>query len=132
MFFEIILPLIVLLAAMFLSIVCGKAPIDWQNLMSDTVFELRLVRVSGALVIGSSLALAGLVLQAVLRNVLILKSVSSEVPDMSKVVNRGAAGIKTDLIGIDRLKVLYFTRHGIEKTNFFSHLNYSSVTSLNL
>ena len=69
-FFEIILPLTVLLAAMFLSIVCGKAAIDWQNFTADTVFELRLVRVLGALTVGASLALAGLVLQAVLRNVL--------------------------------------------------------------
>ena len=69
-FWEIILPLTVLLAVMFLSIVCGKAPIDWPNFTADTVFELRLVRVLGALTVGASLALAGLVLQAVLRNVL--------------------------------------------------------------
>ncbi len=68
--FEIILPSAALLAVMLLSITCGNAPINWQNFAHDTVFELRLVRVLGALVVGSSLALAGLVLQAVLRNVL--------------------------------------------------------------
>lgn len=69
-FFEIILPLLVLLAAMLLSLTCGNAQINWQNFTHDAVFELRLVRIAGALTVGSSLALAGLVLQAVLRNVL--------------------------------------------------------------
>ena len=69
-FLEIILPLAALFAVMMLSITCGRAPINWHNFMHDTVFELRLVRVLGALVAGASLALSGLVLQAVLRNVL--------------------------------------------------------------
>lgn len=68
--YEIILPLTALLATALLSLICGKAQINWQDFMHDPVFELRVVRVLGAVVIGASLALSGMVLQAVLRNVL--------------------------------------------------------------
>ena len=70
LFYEIILPLTALLAAAALSLLCGKAEIDWHDFMHDPVFALRLVRLAAALTVGASLALAGLVLQAVLHNVL--------------------------------------------------------------
>ena len=69
-FKNILLPLLLLLAAAFLSLYCGKAPVDWQNIADDAIFELRLIRVLAAFTAGASLSLAGLIFQAVLRNVL--------------------------------------------------------------
>lgn len=69
-FYRIILPLSALAVVVVLGIASGSAKIDWQNLAHDPILELRLIRVAAAFVVGSSLALAGLLLQAVLRNVL--------------------------------------------------------------
>ena len=70
LFKGLILPLICGTAAAALSISGGSAAVDWSNYLEDPIFNLRLVRLLAAFTIGGSLALAGLVFQAVLRNVL--------------------------------------------------------------
>ena len=67
---QIIIPLIALFCAIALSLLCGRVQISWSNFSEDPILELRLVRIVAAFTVGSSLALAGLILQAVLRNVL--------------------------------------------------------------
>ena len=69
-FFPIILPLLVLTAAALGSLTAGAGSVDWANWRSDAIFELRFIRLLAAFAVGGSLALAGLIFQAVLRNVL--------------------------------------------------------------
>ena len=52
------------------SLFFGQAEINWQEYWQDPVLELRLIRVLAAGTVGASLALAGLLFQAVLRNAL--------------------------------------------------------------
>ena len=63
-----ILPCSALLILFLIGMSAGYASIDWQNLRHDPIFELRLMRVLSAITVGASLSLAGLTLQAVLRN----------------------------------------------------------------
>ena len=67
---HIILPLLVLAAAGVCSLIAGAGSVDWTNWRSDAIFELRFIRLLAAFAVGGSLALAGLIFQAVLRNVL--------------------------------------------------------------
>lgn len=67
-FYEIILPLLGLIIAGIVSLICSGIKIDWGNFTADPVFELRFIRLIGAFTVGASLALAGMVFQAVLRN----------------------------------------------------------------
>ena len=67
-FYEIILPLLGVMVAGIVSLTCGGVRIDWNNFIADPIFELRLIRLIGAFTVGASLALAGMVFQAVLRN----------------------------------------------------------------
>ena len=69
-FLRIILPGTVLLAAGFLSLTAGVGRVNLGAWSSDPILELRLVRLLAAFTVGGSLALAGLIFQAVLRNVL--------------------------------------------------------------
>ena len=69
-FLRIILPGTVLLAAGFFSLTAGVGRVDLGAWSSDPILELRLVRLLAAFTVGGSLALAGLIFQAVLRNVL--------------------------------------------------------------
>lgn len=69
-FLLIILPGTVLLAAGFLSLTAGVGRVNLGAWSSDPILELRLVRLLAAFTVGGSLALAGLIFQAVLRNVL--------------------------------------------------------------
>ena len=70
LFKGLILPLICGIAAAILSLSGGSAAVDWNDCFADPVFNLRLIRLLASFTIGGSLALAGLVFQAVLRNVL--------------------------------------------------------------
>ncbi|MBE6370162.1 MAG: iron ABC transporter permease [Lentisphaerae bacterium] len=67
-FFNWLLPLLILLITTLLGIIFGSAGLVWQDFNSDIVLTLRLQRAAASAVVGSSLALAGLTLQAVLRN----------------------------------------------------------------
>lgn len=69
-FYEIILPLLGVIVAGTVSLTCGGVRIDWNNFIADPIFELRLIRLIGAFTVGASLAVAGMVFQAVLRNTL--------------------------------------------------------------
>ena len=69
-FLPIILPLLVLTAAALGSLTAGAGSVDWANWRNDAIFELRFIRLLAAFAVGGSRALAGLIFQAVLRNVL--------------------------------------------------------------
>lgn len=64
----LILPLFAVFLAGCAGLVFGKAEIDWANWQQDIILSLRFTRVCGAFVIGAALAVAGMTLQAVLRN----------------------------------------------------------------
>lgn len=64
----LILPLMAVLLAGCAGLIFGKAEIDWANWQQDIILSLRFTRVCGAFVIGAALAVAGMTLQAVLRN----------------------------------------------------------------
>ena len=70
LFVRIILPLLVLTAAALGSLTAGAGSVEWANWQQDAIFELRFIRLLAAFTVGGSLALAGLIFQAVLRNVL--------------------------------------------------------------
>lgn len=70
LFTGLFLPLGALFIAAAVSLFCGQHNINWQNYADDPILELRLIRIAAACTVGASLALAGLLLQAVLRNVL--------------------------------------------------------------
>ncbi len=70
LFTALILPLFCTVLLALASLNLGSAAIGWQNWQSDAIFILRSIRIAAAFVVGSSLALAGLVFQANLRNVL--------------------------------------------------------------
>ncbi len=65
---------IILLLLVFIIVLCGvffgSETLSIKELFSSPIAELRFIRIIGALVIGGSLATAGLVLQALLKNVL--------------------------------------------------------------
>ena len=64
----LILPLFAVFLAGCAGLISGKAEIDWANWQHDIILSLRFTRVCGAFVIGAALAVAGMTLQAVLRN----------------------------------------------------------------
>ena len=64
----LILPLFAVFLAGSAGLISGKAEIDWANWQQDIILSLRFTRVCGAFVIGAALAVAGMTLQAVLRN----------------------------------------------------------------
>lgn len=64
----LILPLFAVFLAGCAGLIFGKAEIDWANWQQDIILSLRFTRVCGAFVIGAALAVAGMTLQAVLRN----------------------------------------------------------------
>ena len=64
----LILPLFAVFLAGCAGLISGKAEIDWANWQQDIILSLRFTRVCGAFVIGAALAVAGMTLQAVLRN----------------------------------------------------------------
>jgi iron complex transport system permease protein len=69
-------PVIALIIATFIAIYVGAAPIDnfWSSLISpgsnDILWQIRIPRVTAALIVGASLALAGLMAQGACNNAL--------------------------------------------------------------
>jgi iron complex transport system permease protein len=69
-------PVIALVIATFIAIYVGAAPIDnfWSSLISpgsnDILWQIRIPRVTAALIVGASLALAGLMAQGACNNAL--------------------------------------------------------------
>lgn len=60
----------VVLLLIFAGVLCGSRMLGFKEIFSSPIAELRLIRILAALIIGGSLALAGMTFQAVLKNVL--------------------------------------------------------------